>query len=72
MSSFYKYMMRYRGANKNLIERKLADWMYDDHGFPKQSESYDEISRYLEWSSPFNEAISLFDHLWEDYLESKH
>lgn len=72
MPSFYKYMMQYRGANKSLAERKLADWMYHDHDFPRQSESYDEISQYLEWTSPFNEAIMLFDRLWEDYLESKH
>ncbi|WP_440895687.1 YozE family protein [Amphibacillus sp. Q70] len=69
MTSFYKYMMRYRGAKKTTDERKLADWMYYDHEFPKHSQSYDEISQYLEWNIPFNDAIYLFDQLWQDYLE---
>jgi len=71
MKSFYHYMMQYRGAKKASDERKLADWMYHDHMFPKHSKSYDEISRYLELNSPFNNAINLFDQLWDDYLDVK-
>ncbi len=69
MQSFYQYMMRYRGAQKASLKRQLADWIYNDHGFPKHSTSYDEISDYLEWSSPFNEAVNLFEKLWDDYIE---
>jgi len=69
MTSFYDYMMRYRGAKKTTDERRLADWIYQDHGFPKHSQSYDEISQYLEWNSPFNDAINLFDQLWLEYLD---
>ncbi|WP_077621792.1 YozE family protein [Sediminibacillus massiliensis] len=71
MRSFYHYMMRYRGAGVSSDERRLADWMFNDHDFPKQSSSYDEISRYLEWNIPFTEASQVFDRLWEDYLNNE-
>ncbi|MRG88316.1 YozE family protein [Salinibacillus xinjiangensis] len=67
MRSFYHFMMKYRGMGKGSEERRLADWMFEDHDFPKQSTSYDEISRYLEWNSPFSSALHLFDQLWEVY-----
>lgn len=64
-------MMRFRGAKKSTDEWKLAEWIYQDHEFPKHSQSYDEISQYLEWNIPFNDAIYIFDQLWQDYLEFK-
>ncbi len=62
-------MMRYRGNKQLDDQRKLADWMFIDHDFPKHSSSYDEISRYLEWNIPFPEAIQTFDQLWDLYQE---
>lgn len=71
MKSFYHYMMRYR-ANKQLNnERKLAEWMFHDHEFPKQTTDYHEISEYLEWNTPFTEAIVTFDEMWEEYQEAE-
>ncbi|UOQ85829.1 YozE family protein [Gracilibacillus salinarum] len=71
MKSFYHFMMRYRG-NKQLDDaRKLADWMFYEHDFPKHSADYDDISRYLEWHTPFPEAISAFDRLWDSYIEEE-
>ncbi|GGM23264.1 UPF0346 protein [Paraliobacillus quinghaiensis] len=69
MRSFYQYMMRYRGAQKITNENRLAEWMFHDHDFPKHSNSYDEISRYLEWNIPFTEAVQVFDQLWDEYQE---
>ena len=69
--SFYHYVMRYRGAEAGSEERRLADWIFQDHDFPKQSTSYDEISRYLEWNIPFPEAARVFDRLWEDYTATQ-
>jgi uncharacterized protein YozE (UPF0346 family) len=60
-------MMKYRGMNKNAEERKLADWIFNDHDFPKTSTSYDEVSRYLEWNIPFTNASQIFDRLWDVY-----
>ncbi len=69
--SFYEYMMRYRGVKQVTDEKRLADWMFEDHDFPRQSEKYDEVSRYLEWNLPFTEVMSVFDALWYDYLETR-
>ncbi|WP_047985261.1 YozE family protein [Ornithinibacillus californiensis] len=68
MRSFYHFMMSYRGKKKPDEESKLADWMFEDHNFPKHSDSYDVISEYLEWNSPFTGSLSVFDSLWETYL----
>lgn len=67
MRSFYHYMMRYRGNRINNEEKQLADWMFEDHSFPKQAKSYDEISRYLEWNAPFPSSLAVFDRLYELY-----
>lgn len=69
--SFYDYMMRYRGLKQQTDEKRLADWMFEDHDFPKRSEKYDEVSRYLEWNIPFNNATQVLDQLWYDYLETR-
>lgn len=61
-------MMTYRGQKKINDAGKLADWMFNDHDFPKYSGDYDELSNYLEWMSPFPNAVYIFDELWEVYL----
>ncbi|MBM7552533.1 YozE family protein [Thalassobacillus pellis] len=68
MRSFYHYMMRFRGNKQLNDEKKLADWMFEDHSFPKQATTYDEVSRYLEWNAPFPDALKAFDRLWDDYI----
>lgn len=68
LRTFYQYMMTYRGRKKPSGQSRLADWMFSDHDFPKQSVDYDEISNYLEWNSPFPGALALFDELWDLYI----
>lgn len=41
-------MMKHRAALFSNEISNLAEAMYDDLSFPKQSEDYDEISSYLE------------------------
>ncbi|MFQ3543067.1 YozE family protein [Halobacillus rhizosphaerae] len=67
MRSFYHYMMRYRGNKQQDGAKKLADWMFEDHSFPKQAKTYNEISSYLEWNIPFTNALSVFDQLYDAY-----
>ncbi len=65
-------MMTFRGIqNKQDLKKRLADWMFHDFEFPKYTSEYDEISRYLEWNIPFPEALSIFDELWEQYMNEK-
>jgi len=68
LRSFYHFAMQYRGIqNKHDARKQLAEAIFRDHGFPKQSVNYNEISEYLEMNSPFPEAIQVFDQLWEEY-----
>ena len=66
--TFYQFLLTYRGRKKPNDESKLADWAFSDHDFPKQSTDYNEISNYLEWNSPFPNALNVFDELWEAYV----
>lgn len=67
MFTFYRFLMSYRGEKSPTNESRLADWCFYDHDFPKHSTNYHEISEYLEWNSPFPEALKTFDALWEAY-----
>lgn len=67
VQTFYKFLLTYRGKVTTDDESKLADWAFHDHDFPKFANSYDEISNYLEWNSPFINALATFDQLWEKY-----
>ncbi|MFJ8529099.1 YozE family protein [Bacillus sp. NPDC094106] len=68
--SFYHYMMKHRASLiKNEIS-DLAEAMYDDLSFPKQSEDYDEISSYLELSGLLG-SMSIFDEAWELYIQER-
>ena len=64
-------MMTYRGKSRPDEQSRLAEHIFHDHDFPKYSTDYDEISDYLEWTSPFQNALTLFDELWDVYLIKK-
>lgn len=66
--SFYHFIMTYRGKLIADDQSKLADCIFYDHGFPKQSSSYHDISDYLEMNSPFPGALSVFDALFDEYI----
>ena len=68
MQTFYQFMMSYRGKKTPDEYSRLADWMFADHDFPKQETDYHEISTYLEVLSPFPNALTVFDELWEIYV----
>lgn len=60
--------MTYRNSKKQTNESQLAEWIFGDHDFPKHMTDYNKISNYLEWNSPFAEALVVFDELWDVYL----
>lgn len=70
MKTYYQYLMTFRGKKVPDDKSKLADWAFRDHDFPKHSDSYNEISDYLEWNSPFPTALRTFDETWELYLNN--
>ncbi|SHF55217.1 YozE family protein [Ornithinibacillus halophilus] len=71
MKTFYQFLLTYRGKKVADDQSRLADWAFYDHDFPKHAKRYDEISDYLEFNSPFHNALSIFDDLWDAYLSSE-
>ncbi|WP_026694922.1 YozE family protein [Peribacillus kribbensis] len=71
MKSFYHYLMRYRQP-KDLDEiTSFANAAYKDHGFPKQSADYHEISTYLEMNVQYLNNMAIFDQAWDLYLQDE-
>lgn len=67
MRPFYQFLMTFRHKRGSDEKTALAKWAFHDHDFPKYSTDYHELSNYLEWNSPFLEALSTFDQIWEEY-----
>lgn len=68
--SFYHYIQTFRGKLKQTDESVLAENIFNDMQFPKQSENYDEISHYLETNAYYIPNMDIFDTLWELYIEN--
>lgn len=68
LRTFYQFLLTYRGKLQPDDQSQLADWAFFDHNFPKYTADYNEISNYLEWNSPFTNALTVFDELWDIYL----
>ncbi|WP_100010837.1 YozE family protein [Lentibacillus sediminis] len=70
MKTFYQFLLTHRGKKRPDDHSRLADWAFFDHNFPKYSADYNEISEYLEWNSPFPNALKAFDQLWGEYTQN--
>lgn len=66
--SFYTWLMTERNPKSNLPKAVLADFIFHETAFPKQSSDFDEVSRYLEEHASFSFNLSDFDAIWEEYL----
>jgi uncharacterized protein YozE (UPF0346 family) len=66
--SFYHFILKYRGGKKEDDFGHLAEEIFYDHSFPKQSNDYDEISSYVELRGYFLGASAAFDQMWERYV----
>ncbi|WP_409301187.1 YozE family protein [Peribacillus sp. SCS-155] len=71
MKSFYHFLMKYRQPKKLDDITAFANDAYEDHGFPKQSTDYDEISRYLEMNGHYITTMALFDKAWDLYIQNE-
>jgi uncharacterized protein YozE (UPF0346 family) len=67
MKSFYHYLMKYRHPKPKDDIAKFANDAYLDHSFPKSSDSYDELSEYLEMNGHYLNSMSVFDEAWDRY-----
>ncbi|HEM6121479.1 TPA: YozE family protein [Streptococcus suis] len=66
--SFYSWLMTQRNPKSNAPVAILADYAFEEIDFPKQSDDFDEVSRFLEESASFAFSMSDFDIIWEEYL----
>lgn len=60
--------MSQRNPKSNEPLAILADLAFEDSTFPKHTDDFDEISRYLEEQASFAFNLCHFDAIWEDYL----
>lgn len=68
--SFYHYVKTLRDPHKKDEMTLFANSVDKDGSFPKQSEDYDEISRYLETDADYIEAMSVFDDVFQMYQDN--
>ncbi|MBD8004893.1 YozE family protein [Bacillus norwichensis] len=69
--SFYHFLLKYRQPGSKDDLSSFAEEVYKDHGFPKDSLDYYEISDYLELNGGYQTTLSVFDEAWELYLEAE-
>ncbi|MBQ0138870.1 MAG: YozE family protein [Kurthia sp.] len=69
--SFYHFALTYRGGAKGDNFSMFAEAMFLDHTFPKQSESFDELSRYIEEAAHDEMSAIIFDDFWVLYAENE-
>ena len=68
--SFYHYLMTLRGPNAADEIQVFANNAAKDIQFPKQSDSYEDISDYLEMNVDYLSNMDIFDSVWQKYLEN--
>ena len=66
--SFYTWLMAQRNPKSNEPVAILADLAFEDSTFPKHTDDFEEVSRYLEDQASFSFNLGQFDQIWEDYL----
>lgn len=47
----------------------LADLAFEESAFPKHTDDFDEVSRFLEEHASFSFNLGDFDVIWQEYLE---
>ncbi|MBP2622881.1 YozE family protein [Streptococcus oricebi] len=67
--SFYSWLMTERNPKSNEPKALLADLVFHESNFPKHTDSFDEVSRFLEEQASFSFNLGQFDQIWEEYEE---
>ncbi|HEL0422891.1 TPA: YozE family protein [Streptococcus equi subsp. zooepidemicus] len=66
--AFYTWLMAQRNSTSNKPAALLADLVFEDTTFPKHTDDFETISRYLEEEASFAFNLGQFDQIWEGYL----
>lgn len=60
--------MAQRNSKSNEPVAILADLVFEDTTFPKHTDDFEMVSRYLEDEANFSFNLGEFDSIWEEYL----
>lgn len=63
--------MTQRNADSVDEIAQFANNAFYDQAFPKQSQDYDEISRYLELNGAYLPSMTIFDQAYQQYVDSE-
>lgn len=67
--TFYQFILSFRGGGKEDPYAVFAEAMFNDLSFPKDEESYDPLSRYIEEKGDEQLRSTVFDELYRIYEE---
>ena len=67
--TFYAFLMTLRDSDSNTEAATFANAAFYDSTFPKQSKDRDEISEYLELEAGYLSSMTVFDGVWQMYLD---
>lgn len=70
MRPFYQFALKYRGKLKQDEYSRFAEAMFLDHGFPKGSADFYELSKYVEEKAHPALSASAFDRIWQEYEDA--
>ncbi|WP_251517049.1 MULTISPECIES: YozE family protein [Staphylococcus] len=65
--SFYQFALAVRGRKD--IKGEFAEQVFNDLSFPKHEKDFNALSDYIETQSDITISMSVFDDLYEEYLE---
>lgn len=68
--SFYQFLMTQRNPNSANEIEQFANNAFLDTAFPKHSQDFDVISKYLEENADYLPEMSIFDKAWQLYTEN--
>lgn len=66
--SFYQFLMTERNPDSADEITQFANNAALDQIFPKQSQDFDVISKYLEENARYLPSMTIFDAAWQRYL----
>lgn len=69
--SFYHFLMTQRNLSSYDPVANFANNAFLDQAFPKQSDDFDDVSRYLEMNGNYLPSMDIFDEAWHLYIESE-
>ena len=69
--NFYQFLRRYANPEDRSPKARLANIAVKDTGFPKHSDNFDEISKYMESHPDYGSLMVVFDDVWQSYQLEK-